>query len=625
MPSPEDKAKMRLAPSGGDAASAPASTGPTSSDRSDRQAGPASAGPVRQGPPAGTAAPAATYRSAVHMAVLAGVFSLVVCALLLANYAAGRATDPLAPAHLTALKTQLVGRPSDEALKSEIRRLDKQVREEFFRRKAFARGGNWLLLAGLVVFLSAVKAARRRSQGLPRPGAAGPGVGGLAAGARVSVAVLGMVAAGAFVALGLAGRSDVGLEYARAVGVTGRAAPRGAAASAEEFAKNWPGFRGPGSAGVAAEGAAPPAHWDGAKGEGVLWKTAVPLPGENSPVVWGDRVFLSGATEAQREVYCFAADTGKLLWKQAVGAGSDAKPANVMEDTGYAAPTLATDGQRVFALFATGHVACFDFEGQMRWVRNLGVPESMYGHASSPAVYKDRLILQYDQGSAAEDGKSALLSLDTATGNTVWQTKRPVPNSWSTPIVIDTGKGREIITAGYPFVIAYDADSGAERWRAECLNGDVAPTPIFAGGFVFACNTGSELCAIRPGGTGNVTESAIAWRAMDGMPDTTSPASNGELVFLVTSEGMVTCYDVKTGARVWEHPYDKPFRSSPTLVGKMLTLMDRDGGMHLIEAGRAFKEVGTAALGEKSDCSPAFVGSRVYIRGKQNLYCIGGA
>jgi len=172
-------------------------------------------------------------------------------------------------------------------------------------------------------------------------------------------------------------------------------------------------------------------------------------------------------------------------------------------------------------------------------------------------------------------------------------------------------------------VIAYVPATGAERWRAECLGGDVAPTPVFVGGLVYACNVGAYLSAIRPGGTGDVTKSGIAWQAMDGLPDMTSPASDGELINLVTSDGTVTCYDAASGAKVWEQYLEKQFRSSPTIVGKRVYVMDTEGVMHILEAGRAFREVATAPLGEPANTSPAFVGGRVYIRGKKNLYCIG--
>lgn len=567
----------------------------------------------------------AAYRACVHIAVFAALFSLVVCGLLVANWLQGRARFPVDPPAMVALKAQLAKRPADEALKARIRRLDREIREEYFGRKAFAEGGSLLLLAGVVVFVAALKGAKRLRRRLPKPGDPPEDPRRIAARARVVVATLGVVALAGLFSLGAGAGRDPAREYARAVGLEERAGrPRRRAASARELARNWPQFRGPGGSGLAAPSARPPEHWDGTKGTNIRWKVPVPLPGENSPVVWNDRVFLSGADEKQREVYCFAAADGKLLWRQPVGTGgAGATPPNVSSDTGYAAPTLATDGERVFALFATGHLACFTLDGKLGWLRNLGVPDNMYGHASSPVLHENRLIIQYDQGLSAEDGKSALLALDTATGQTIWETKRPVPNSWSTPLVVSSGGTAEIITCANPWVIAYDPKTGAEKWRVECLSGDVAPTPIAAGGLVLACNIGAPLTAIRPGGQGDVTQSAVAWSATDGIPDVTSPASNGELVWLVTTDGLVTCYDLKSGAKVWEHSLERMFWASPTVVGDRLYLLDNEGMMHILATGRTFRQLGTAPLGESVNASPAFVGDRVYIRGKENLYCIG--
>ncbi len=246
-----------------------------------------------------------------------------------------------------------------------------------------------------------------------------------------------------------------------------------------------------------------PAHWDGAKGDNILWKTAVPLPGQNSPVVWGDRVFLSGADEHQREIYCFDANAGKLLWRQPVNdlSCADQTPLNVTDDTGYAAPTMACDGTRVFAMFANGDLACYDFSGKRLWAQNMGRPENTYGHATSLLSYRNMLLLQFDQGDGA-GGKSAVFALDVATGATVWKAKRNLPNSWSTPIVITTGGHDELITCANPLVLAYDPATGTELWSASCLGGDVAPSPVCAGGMLYVCNTGANLAAIRPDGPG---------------------------------------------------------------------------------------------------------------------------
>lgn len=349
------------------------------------------------------------------------------------------------------------------------------------------------------------------------------------------------------------------------------------------------------------------------------------MPGHSSPVVWGDRIFLSGATEEKREVYCFAADGGELLWQRdvVVELSADHKPPEVSEDTGYAAPTMATDGRRAYAIFANGDIAAFDFEGNLVWSRMFGPLENVYGHASSLVMYRDRLIVQLDQGEDAEQEKSVLVALDAATGKRVWETKRPVPASWSTPIIVNTGQRDEIITCANPWVIAYNPEDGKELWRVDCLSGDVAPSPIFAGGLVFACKAGGGLFAIDPTKAATGEESAVTWTALDGIPDVPSPVSNEELVFLVDSYGTVTCYEVQTGEKIWEYYLQVPVYASPTLVGEYLYVLDQEGATHILKAGRKYKRVGKAVLGEESNCSPAFINERIYIRGNKHLYCIG--
>jgi outer membrane protein assembly factor BamB len=233
------------------------------------------------------------------------------------------------------------------------------------------------------------------------------------------------------------------------------------------------------------------------------------------------------------------------------------------------------------------------------------------------------LLVLLDQGSG-DDGLSALIALEAHSGKTVWQTQRPVPNSWASPIVINTGGREEIVTCGSPWVIGYDPATGTELWRADCLGGDVAPSPIYANGLVFGVNASYYLAAIRPGGQGDVTKTHIAWTAEEGLPDICSPVSNGELVFLLTTYGgILTCYDAQDGSLVWENKLGTAFRSSPTLVGNRLYLMSQSGVMFIVEAGREYQELGSAELGEASNACPAFLDGRIYIRGKEHLYCIG--
>jgi outer membrane protein assembly factor BamB len=252
------------------------------------------------------------------------------------------------------------------------------------------------------------------------------------------------------------------------------------------------------------------------------------------------------------------------------------------------------------------------------------LPESTYGYAASLLLFSGHLIIQYDQGTDPAAGKSAILALNPINGQTLWQTKRPVPASWSTPILINTGGQEEIITSANPWVIAYDPLQGTEIWRAKCLGGDVAPSTCYANGIVFAGVTEAKLVAIRANGHGDVTKTNIAWTADEGLPDIVSPISDGELLLLVDDNGTVTCYDSANGKKLWDHSYDNSFRASPLQVGKEFYLLDTTGVMHRLEAGRSFKEIGVCPLAEATDCTPAVGEGRLYIRGKSNLFCIEG-
>ncbi len=393
------------------------------------------------------------------------------------------------------------------------------------------------------------------------------------------------------------------------------------ASLAPGWAENWPRFRGPEGTGIAPD-RKPPTAWDGARGEGVLWKTAVPLPGKNSPIVWGKRVFLSGADASKREVYAFDLDTGALVWRTAVPIPAGVAVPKVQADTGYAPSTLATDGARVCAIFVTGDVACLDMNGKLLWTRNLGPIENPYGHATSLAIFGSGLIVQLDQGHG-DDGKSALLALDLVSGKTVWQIKRDMGSSWSTPIIINAGGQEQIVTTANPRVVAYDPHNGSELWRAEVLGGEVAISPVFGSGYVLVANQGSNSAAIRPDGKGDVTKSAVAWTAGDGLPDIVSPLVFDDLMLLVATEGWLTCVDIKTGKPVWDGDIAETVRSSPVLAGGRIYLTAVNGTTFILDPGRSFKVLAKRPLGEDVNATPAYVGSRIVIRGEKHLYCIG--
>ncbi len=560
-------------------------------------------------------------RAAVWTAALAGVFVLAVVALMAWDYAQRLAKDPLNTEEFKELKAQLVAGPEDEDLKARIREMDLQLRRAYFRQRRLAAAGGWLLLGGMAVFLIAVRTAATLRRRLPMPEVS-PTVRDtetpMTRHARWAVATLAVLLVAAAVALSTSVHS--------ALTESPLPPPGGAEGdwpTREEIAKNWPCFRGPGGLGISAYDNVP-TTWDAAKGEGIVWKTAVPLEGNSSPVVWNDRIFLTGATEQARQVYCFDTATGSLLWQQempATAAGK-AKPPEINADTGFASPTPATDGRRVYAWFGIGDLAAFDFAGKLVWSKSLGIPQNSYGHATSLAMWRNLLIVQLDHGTAKE-GKSRLMALDAQTGDPVWEKPRQVPSSWCTPIVIESGGQEQIITGANPWVIAYRPADGEEIWRAKCLRGDVAPSPVFAGGIVYTAFE-PQASAIRPDGQGDVTGTHVLWSAEDDLPDTCSPLATPEYLLLLTSSGTLTCYDAKGGKKLWFQDFEATFKASPSLVGKYVYLVSDEGKVFVLEPGpTGCKKVSEANLGEPCAASPAFQDGRIYLRGKTSLFCIG--
>jgi outer membrane protein assembly factor BamB len=573
-----------------------------------------------------------------RIALISGILSLVLGGLLIVNsfriyQGPGNGKLRLVEAsQLLPLKAQLREDPKNESLKQKIRQLDQQLRQDYFRSEKLATRGAWSLMAGVVVFLTSLQLARHlKRPAIPIPDISSRPEDPVRASALAAKAVTGT-------ALGLAGLTislvwGVGRQWqvdptnppdAVAKPVATEVNEPSWFAPAEEFAENWHRFRGPDGSGHTTLTDIPET-WDGPTGQNVLWKSGIELPGENSPVIWGNKVFVTGADEKRREIYCFDATTGDLLWKEPVGTpqGAASEPPEVLEDTGYAAPTATTDGRRVFAVFANGDIAGFTTEGKRMWARSLGTPVNMYGHAASLMMWRDLVIVVFDQA-YAKDEKSKIMALDAATGTTVWSTPRRVANSWVSPILINHQGREQIITSADPWVIAYDPATGKELWKADCMKGDVAPSPVFANDLIYVGSDHAYVAAIKPDGSGDVTETMIAWKNKDaGLPDMSSMFCDGPRVYTLVF-GVFHAFDALTGEHLWKHNTDTAFQSSPSWVNGRIHLLSSDGEMIIGEASaEGFKETGRAALGEGTGASPSFAPGRIYLRGKKHLFCIG--
>ena len=557
------------------------------------------------------------YRSAVTTAIVCAIFSFIVLAFFVVNYIQWRKIDTNWEIQSLNLKKEFGQNQDNEQLLAKIRELDLEFRQRRIRRLDFSRKGGYLLLGSIVIMLIAIKSADTYKKKLPAPQTSGNRDNEQILQAKFSRwAVAGCLAVLGLGAFFLAVGNDI--DFGGTKEVISTPFP-----SFEEFSQNWPAFRGPEGLGIVDFNDIPD-RWNGKNGEGILWKTEIPLEGNSSPVVWEDRVFLTGGDPNELKVFCFDTVSGKLLWTGEVDSPhlkNEEEPFEVYEDTGIATPTVVTDGRRVYAIFATGDIAAFDFDGKNVWTKSLGIPDSSYGYASSLAMYRNLVLIQLDQG-GPEDGISKMIALDGVTGQTVWETKRPVPNSWSSPIVTKIDDQFQLLTCADPWVIAYEPANGTELWRVNCLYGDVAPSPIYSNGLVFAVEPDACLFAIRAGGQGDVTETHIAWKNDEWGPSICSPVSNGELTFMLASEGLLACYKNSDGTKLYEQDLRENFMASPTLVGDKLYLLNEEGVMIIIQAGSEYKELTRCELGENCYASPAFADGRIYIRGLDNLYCI---
>ncbi len=380
------------------------------------------------------------------------------------------------------------------------------------------------------------------------------------------------------------------------------------AASRDAIERNWPNLRGPFGQGIAYH-VTPPVEFDATTGKNVRWKTPIPKPGASSPVVWEGRVFLTGADAVAREIYCLDAAGGKMLWRRA--AEQPAELPKVSEEIVHAASTGATDGRLFFAMFSTGDLVAVDMKGKVAWTRAFGTPESNYGYASSLIAYK-HLFVQMD-----DRNTRTLFALDPATGKTVWQKKRTVRESWASPIIALSGDREMVVLAENPTAAAYDVNSGEVVFSRECLSGEVTPSPAYAGGTIVVANESAELSAI------SLASGKVAWSDEDYLPDVASPLATEDFVFTAGASGMVSCYEMGTGRKLWTREFDQSFYPSPILAAGRVYAMDNGGTMHVFRASGEFVRVGEARLGEQSVATPAFTGGTVFIRGKGNLYCVG--
>ncbi len=592
-----------------------------------------------------------------RVALISGIFCGIVALLLILNFWHMKQSEPLDSATIEALVDRLSDEPNNETLKEEIRSFDLLARKAYFTSRWQIKAGTYLLLIGGIVLAISIKVYTDLRAKIERPEDVTEELLKARANAQYWLFLTGGLVLG--LSLIAAYVSNDYLKSYQAMGGVEEAAPEksdvevidlfpaeqsastagdpvaqdlsneGSDAEAtvqqpvavqvsgfvsEDFKKNHAAFRGYMGLGVSYHKNIP-VSWNGSTGENIKWKVAYSKPGYNSPVIWGDKLFISGADAQSRIVACYNRHTGQLLWEKEVKdiPGSPVTPPRVTDDTGLAAPTMTVDGQRVYAIFGTGDVVAFDLNGNQVWGRNLGVPNNHYGHSSSLQVWGNKVIVQYDTNSGGR-----MLALETSSGETIWDVGRPVNISWASPALIEVNGKIQIVTTSDPYVSAHDLETGAEIWKVEAMMGEVAPSIAYGDGLVFATNEYARLVAVEPKAGAGYT-----WEDDEYLAEVASPVAYNGLLYVATSYGVLVCYDTKTGEKQWEKEFNEGFYSSPMIAEGKLYIMDVGGITHILKADNTGTIVGEPTLGEGGYALPVFADGVVYIRGSEHLYCIG--
>lgn len=601
-------------------------------------------------------------------ALISGIFCGVVALLLILNFWHMKQHEPLESKTIEVLVERLSNEPGNEELKEEIRSFDLLARKAYFTSRWQVKTGTWLMLFGGIVLAVSLKIYTDLRARIEEPEKVTEELLRARANSQYWLMMTGGLILGLSLVAGFL-TNDYLKEY-QEMGVVEEAAQEQSdvelievfptntgtpseevendssdieesqvvdevtdseasnegqttqvqtvtaqvAFNREDFKKNHSSFRGYMGQGISYHKDIP-VSWNGSTGENIKWKVASSKPGYSSPVIWGDKIFISGGDAQSRVVSCYNRHTGQLLWEKEVTGipGSPAVPPRVTDDTGLAAPTMSADGNRVYAIFATGNVVAFDMEGTQVWGRNLGVPNNHYGHSSSLQVWGNKVLIQYDTNS-----KGRMLALNTASGETIWDVERPVNVSWASPTLIEVDGKIQVVTTSDPYVSGHDLETGAEIWKVEAMMGEVGASVAYGNGLVFATNEYARLVAVEPKPGTDYT-----WENDEYLAEASSPVAYNGLLYTATSYGVLVCYDALTGEKKFEKEFNDGFYSSPIVADGKLYIIDMDGVTHILLADASGTVIAEPELGEDGFAVPAMADGLIYIRGKENLYCIG--
>jgi outer membrane protein assembly factor BamB len=431
--------------------------------------------------------------------------------------------------------------------------------------------------------------------------------------------------------------------------------------AAADPAGSWPSFRGAGASGIA-QGQNLPDSWNTQSGENVLWRTPIPGLAHASPIVWGDRVFLTSAVSANPDatfrpglygdgdasddrsvqrwkLYGVNKRTGKILWERTAHEGSPIDKRHIKST--YASATPATDGRIVVASFGSQGIHAYTVDGAFLWRVDLGrmnmgaydIPTYEWGPASSPIIWQGLVIVQCD---TQED--SFLIALDAKTGSTIWKTDRDEIPSWGTPTVAEMSKGAVLVTNGGKFIRGYDPRSGVELWRLGGSSSITAPTPIAADDLlVVASGRAPErpIFVVRPGARGDLTlrageteSAAVAWSRTARGPYMPTPLAYQGVLYVLGNPGVFDAYDLHTGKELYRQrlgAVGSGFSASPVAADGRIYLSNEDGEVTVVAAGPEFKELATSSMGELLMATPALSDGVMYVRTLRTLWAIGRA
>jgi len=421
-------------------------------------------------------------------------------------------------------------------------------------------------------------------------------------------------------------------------------------------AQNWPSFRGPNASGVA-EGTNPPTSWDLEKTQNVLWKTNIPGLSHSSPIVWGNQVFVITAVssdanasfkakdrgidlatdDAKHTWMIFALDkrNGRVLWTDKPYEGVPRARRHVKATQANSTPV--TDGRYVVAVFGSEGLACYDTNGKLLWKQDLGVlnpglwddKESSWGHASSPIIYRDLVIVQADGHK-----QSFIAAFNLKDGKQAWRVERNEITSWTTPSIYQGKDRTELIANGGRYVRGYDPLTGKELWRFADNDTQVKmQAPLIANDLIYITGgypPGRAMYVFRPGAVGDIslkagqdTNAFLAWRTSKGSPYTPTPIVYGDQFYVLADNGVLSSYDAKTGELIYQQRLPTSFSASPVAADGKLYLASEDGDVFVVKAGRQYELLSKNVMDQPLMATPAITQGMLILRGDKAIYAIG--